>query len=131
MNIFNPDQVGSLIDSFQKRSAEGVPSIFDFKEGGKKEVSPYTPEIASFPQGPSIRGSAENRFESALKETIARVNETQVSADESVRRMAAGMEPNIHNTMLQLEQAEISLKLAMNVRAKALEAYQEIMRMQV
>lgn len=131
MNIFNPDQVGTLVDSFQKRATEGVGSIFDFREGGKKDISPYTPEIASFPQGPTMRGSAENRFESALKETIARVNDTQLSADESVRRMAAGLEPNIHNTMLQLEQAEISLKLAMNVRTKALEAYQEIMRMQV
>lgn len=115
MNIFNPDQLKSVFES-NARLSEGSSN----------------PEVGSFPSAVgATKGPAESRFEQALKETIARVNETQNSADASVRRMASGLEPNIHNTMLQLEQAEISLKLAMQVRSKALEAYQEIMRMQV
>lgn len=115
MNIFNPEQLLSALESPQRR-VEGT----------------FNPESANFPTPSSpVKGKAETRFEQALKETIARVNDTQNSADESVRRMAAGLEPNIHTTMLQLEQAEISLKLAMQVRGKALEAYQEIMRMQI
>jgi flagellar hook-basal body complex protein FliE len=39
--------------------------------------------------------------------------------------------PNkIHETMIQLEEAEISTRLLLKVRSKALDAYQEIMRMQ-
>jgi len=115
MNIFNPDQIKSV-----------------FESSGRLNESSMNPEVGSFPAPVgSTKGPAESKFEQALKETISRVNETQNSADASVRRMAAGQEPNIHNTMLQLEQAEISLKLAMQVRSKALEAYQEIMRMQV
>jgi len=79
----------------------------------------------------NLAGPAESRFEDALKETIARVNSTQNDADASVARLAAGQEPNIHRTIIKLEEAEISLKLAMRMRSKAMEAYQEIMRMQV
>lgn len=115
MNIFNPDQLGSILESGKGRVGGGFSSAFDGASSAQN----------------AAKGPAESRFEQALKDTISRVNETQNSADASVQRMASGLEPNVHNTMLQLEQAEISLKLAMQVRSKALEAYQEIMRMQV
>jgi flagellar hook-basal body complex protein FliE len=43
----------------------------------------------------------------------------------------AGRNKNIHETMLVLERADSSLKMAMQVRNKILDAYREIMRMQV
>ena len=44
---------------------------------------------------------------------------------------AAGGAVSLHDTMVQLEQARLSFQLAIQVRARVLEAYQEIMRMQV
>jgi flagellar hook-basal body complex protein FliE len=43
----------------------------------------------------------------------------------------AGRTKNIHETMLQLQKADLSLKTMMQVRNKVLEAYKEIMKMQV
>lgn len=81
------------------------------------------------PEG--VNGIATNSFEDALKESIKRINDSQLSADNSVRRLAAGEEKNIHHTMLELEQADISLRLALQVRGKVLEAYHELMRTQI
>ena len=70
-------------------------------------------------------------FGDMLKESIEQVNQAQLSADHSIKELAAGRTKNIHETMLQIENADASLKLMMQVRNKVLDAYKEIMRMQV
>jgi flagellar hook-basal body complex protein FliE len=70
-------------------------------------------------------------FGDMLKESIEQVNQAQVSADHSIKELAAGRTKNIHETMLTIENADASLKLMMQVRNKVLDAYKEIMRMQV
>jgi flagellar hook-basal body complex protein FliE len=59
------------------------------------------------------------------------VNQAQVSADRAAEQIAAGETKNLHGAMIKLEEADISLRLMVQVRNKAVEAYQEIMRMQV
>lgn len=66
-----------------------------------------------------------------LKGAIEEVNQTQVAADKKATDLATGKETNIHDTMLASSQAELSFNLMVQVRNKALEAYQEIMRMPV
>jgi len=70
-------------------------------------------------------------FADALKQSIDQVNEYQKNADSAIKNMAAGKTKNIHETMLAIEKADMSLKLMMQVRNKVLDAYKEIMRMQV
>lgn len=70
-------------------------------------------------------------FGQMLTESIEKVNEAQHTADTSMKELAAGRTKNIHETMLQIENADASLKLMMQVRNKVLDAYKEIMRMQV
>jgi flagellar hook-basal body complex protein FliE len=70
-------------------------------------------------------------FGQMLSESIEKVNEAQQSADTSIKELAAGRTKNIHETMLSIENADASLKLMMQVRNKVLDAYKEIMRMQV
>jgi flagellar hook-basal body complex protein FliE len=55
----------------------------------------------------------------------------QGQADEAISNLVAGRTKNIHETMLAIERADSSLKLMMQVRNKILDAYKEIMRMQV
>ena len=59
------------------------------------------------------------------------VNKNQLEADASIKDLIAGKTKNIHETMLQLQKADLSLKTMMQVRNKILEAYKEIMKMQV
>jgi flagellar hook-basal body complex protein FliE len=72
-----------------------------------------------------------DKFGQALKTSIAEVNQAQVSADRAAEQIAAGETKNLHGAMIKLEEADISMRLMVQVRNKAIEAYQEIMRMQV
>lgn len=70
-------------------------------------------------------------FMDVLSDSVAKVNMDQVEADSAIRELVAGRTKNIHETMLAVERADASLKLMMQVRNKVLDAYREIMRMQV
>jgi len=71
------------------------------------------------------------KFSEALKNSVDAVNEAQVSADNAAQQVAAGGAKNLHEAMIKLEEADISMRLMVQIRNKALDAYQEIMRMQV
>lgn len=70
-------------------------------------------------------------FSDILRNSVDKVNEMQTQADTAVKELVAGRSKNIHETMLTIERADTSLKLMMQVRNKILDAYREIMRMQV
>jgi len=62
---------------------------------------------------------------------LATVKDAQASADKMVIDLASGRDVNIHNTMVELEKADIALKYTVQLRNRALSAYEELMRMQV
>jgi flagellar hook-basal body complex protein FliE len=70
-------------------------------------------------------------FSDVLRNSVSQVNEYQADADVAIKELVAGRTKNIHETMLTIERADASLKMMMQVRNKILEAYKEIMRMQV
>jgi flagellar hook-basal body complex protein FliE len=70
-------------------------------------------------------------FLELLEESLGEVNETHVAADNAVKDLIAGRNKNIHETMLALQKADLSLKSMMQVRNKVLEAYKEVMKMQI
>ena len=70
-------------------------------------------------------------FEGWLKEQVADVNQQIVDSDQKLRQLALGEAENLHQVMMSLEKAKLSFSLVTEVRNKLLEAYQDIMRMQV
>lgn len=70
-------------------------------------------------------------FSELLSKMVEETNQQQVQADHAIKELVAGRNKNIHETMLTLEKADTSLKMMMQVRNKVLDAYREIMRMQV
>jgi len=89
-----------------------------------------TPVKAQSPAKPN-RSVPAPGFTDSLKESIEKVNELQTKAHQAMENLASGRSQNIHETMIAIEQAEISFKLMTQVRNKILSAYQEIMRMSV
>jgi flagellar hook-basal body complex protein FliE len=77
------------------------------------------------------QGEGAKTFSGVLRDSIDKVNTYQHEADRAVKELVAGRSKNIHETMLTIERADTSLKLMMQVRNKILDAYREIMRMQV
>lgn len=72
---------------------------------------------------------AEN-FGTLLKEKINELNTLQQRADALTQEYLAGRLDDVHQVMLAMEEANLSLQLAVQVRNKVVEAYQEISRMQ-
>ena len=78
--------------------------------------------------GPARPGKS---FGETLSESIAQVNELQKAAETAAQDLAMGKSKDIAQTLIAIEKASISFQLMMQVRNRMLEAYQEVMRMQV
>jgi len=70
-------------------------------------------------------------FAEALKHFAGEVNDELQKADGQMEEFAVGKRSDLHEVVLATEKADLSFKLLLQVRNKLLEAYQEIMRMQV
>jgi flagellar hook-basal body complex protein FliE len=70
-------------------------------------------------------------FSSLLNKSLAEVNKTQLEGYNAMEEIATGKVENLQKAVQKIEEAELSLKLALEVKNKALSAYKEISRMQV
>ena len=70
-------------------------------------------------------------FGEVLQEFVADVNKDLQNAKKAEQLIAEGKVDNLENLMYQISKSDISLRLITEIRNKALESYQEIMRMQV
>ena len=86
-------------------------------------IEPRQPE-----DGKQIGGNA---FGSVLKDAITDIHKLQTDADKAIAKVQLEDAGSIHDAMIALEKAGISFQVMMQVRNKILDAYQEVMRMQV
>ncbi len=66
-----------------------------------------------------------------LAQTVGEVNDKVVAADSQVRALALGQTDHLHDVMLSLEDARVSMGLMVQVRNRVVDAYQDLMRMQI
>jgi flagellar hook-basal body complex protein FliE len=71
----------------------------------------------------------DSSFSDVIKQAVKRVNDMEQEADRSVQHLVTG-QGGIHETMIALQKADISLRLLLQIRNKAMDAYREVMRMQ-
>ena len=93
-----------------------------------------TPAVGTsptMPTGTPADGNAGGGFGQALTDAISNISESQNAADNASVRMAAGDPIDLHEVMLARETASLQFQLAVQVRNKLVEAYQDVMRMQV
>ncbi len=75
--------------------------------------------------------SAAKGITSSFQKMFDEVNKDQLQAEKKVNEMVAGKNKDIPGTMIAMEKADVSLRMLMAVRNKIVNAYEEIMRMQV
>jgi flagellar hook-basal body complex protein FliE len=75
--------------------------------------------------------SGSGSFADTLLNSINKVNELQNTANNSAEAIATGQSSNIHQAMIDMEKANDSFELMMQVRNKIVTAYNTIMQMQV
>jgi len=73
----------------------------------------------------------KNDFVEVFENFLKDVNNDQLEARAAEKNLAEGNVKNLQQTMYTIEKADISLRLLVEIRNKAIESYQEIMRMQV
>ncbi|MEW6523412.1 MAG: flagellar hook-basal body complex protein FliE [Bacillota bacterium] len=77
------------------------------------------------------KAATTTTFSGMLKEALATANRLELHAQAMDARLALGEQVDLHDVVIASEKAKLSLDLVVQVRNKAIEAYQEIMRMQV
>jgi len=70
-------------------------------------------------------------FAEALERAVRSADELQRRADAAAAALADGRTDDVHAVMVAVEEANLALQLAIQVRNRLLEAYQELIRMQV
>lgn len=94
----------------------------------KIQISPSPAGISLGRSGQSIQ--PQKSFRAHLQDALQQVNTLQKESDIAFERLLAG-DIEFHDAMIVAEKANLALQLTMAIRTKLLEAYQEIMRMQV
>lgn len=77
------------------------------------------------------RVSASSSFADLLQGLMEQAVQRQSDADELSRQLALGETDQVHAVMIAAEKAALTWQLLQQVRNKLLEAWQEIMRMQI
>jgi flagellar hook-basal body complex protein FliE len=96
------------------------------------QLQPAAPQVAAGPaQAADGPAAAASSFSAMLGDAIAQLDALNQSAESNVARLATGEPVDLHEVMLSLEQSNLGFQLAMQVRNRLIEAYQEISRMPV
>lgn len=80
--------------------------------------------------GIQLDGPSAPKFESLFAQEVDKLNTQMISADQAVADLATGKSENIHGALIEMQKANLSFRMLVEVRNKALSAYEELMRMQ-
>lgn len=94
--------------------------------------------INSLPQSvqsasPSVQttGQAQNNFANILKDSIGNMNNIEELSDQKTESLVSGNIEDLHEVMIAAQKASITVETTVQVQKKVIDAYNEIMRMQV
>ena len=81
----------------------------------------------------SATGGADGdlAFGDLLKQALQEVNQASAQAEDEARNLMTGESADMHTAMLAVQKADLSFQMMMAVRSKLIDAYREVMRMQM
>ena len=116
--------IGSLggVDPFAGLGASAIDTNVTGAGGASK-----TADVGKVDAGANSAGG----FASMLAGKISELSSQQSAASTEMNAVATGKVDDVAQSMVRIEQANVSLQMATQVRNKVIEAYQEIIRMQI
>jgi flagellar hook-basal body complex protein FliE len=90
---------------------------------------PKLPDGLQQPQGGQETGKPS--FSNVLNEIVSDVDRLQKTAESTTDKLLTGDLQDVHQVVVAMEEAQTSFKLLMEVRNKMVEAYKEVLKMQV
>jgi flagellar hook-basal body complex protein FliE len=122
-SMFTPGVGGSPASVLQNAAASAQ----------TQTISPT--DLAKLDSAPSIQPSAPasstGSFENLLGNFVGDVSQKQTAANDTVNALFSGQNVSLHQTMISMEEANLSFQMMVEVRNKLLDSYQELMKMQV
>ncbi|HUS06927.1 MAG TPA: flagellar hook-basal body complex protein FliE [Bryobacteraceae bacterium] len=96
---------------------------------------PITP-IHAVPHLPAVASAAAPRepggaFQAMFNTALGTVENLRADAEVKVGKFLSGEGEELHTVVMATQQAELSMELFQQVRNKVVQAYQEVMRMQM
>jgi flagellar hook-basal body complex protein FliE len=116
-----PEAFGTLLRREPATAATQAPSL-----GERPKLQPTAPTGGTSETANAIPGTS---FAEHVAQFVSSVDTTQKTAEHKAEEFAVGHHNDIHGTMINVEQAEISLHLLANVRNRVVDLYREVMRM--
>lgn len=87
--------------------------------------------IGNVAQTATVAAKPAAGFADMLSQAVGQLQQISDSANTKVNAMASGEDVELHDVMIALETESMAMSLATTVRNKAVEAYQEVFRMQM
>ncbi|TCU70595.1 flagellar hook-basal body complex protein FliE [Tissierella praeacuta] len=78
-----------------------------------------------------VESNDKNNFGDLLTKAVNQVNQLQLESDEYKQMLVLGQVDNLHDVSIATEKANVALQITMSIRNKVVEAYREIMRIQI
>jgi flagellar hook-basal body complex protein FliE len=97
---------------------------------GTLALTPPAP-IASPTLAGSILGAGSSSFGEYVKTSVESLDRMQKGAEQEIGKAVTGESQDLHRTIVALQTADLSFQLALQVRNKFINAFEEVMRMQV
>jgi flagellar hook-basal body complex protein FliE len=79
----------------------------------------------------AVPGAPTGQFGGLVSQGLERVNTELLGTQTDLQQLAVGQVESVHQVMIRMEEARLSFQLMMQVRNRVLEAYQDVMRMQL
>lgn len=95
-------------------------------------VAPLTlPQLTPATSSAGHSSGQPGEFQKVLTGAINQVESLNNNASQSVQKFLRGDNEELHTTILATQKAELAFQLGLQVRNKVVDAYQEIMKMQM
>ncbi len=97
-------------------------------------IQPINPITALTPTAAAQKTSASGntrQVAQTFESMLSSLNQSQLNSDELVQKMAQGESVDLHTVMIGLEENNVNFNVALGIRDRLVDAYREIMRMQV
>jgi|SRR5699024_532751 len=99
-----------------------VQSISNMPSIHTKDINPDQNKIAQ---------NETKGFQDILKSAIENINDKQNTADKLTNELVNGNTDDLHNVMIAAQKASVTLETGVQIQKKAIDAYNEVMRMQI
>jgi flagellar hook-basal body complex protein FliE len=100
--------------AIQPISSNPIPAIQEINSAQKSSASSNTKQITQ-----------------SFEDMLSSLNQSQQNSDNLVEQLSRGENVDLHTVMIGLEENSVNFNVALGIRDKLVEAYREIMRMQV